>query len=502
MGFSQALSGVNAASQQLDTIGNNIANSQTKGFKSSSVQFADVYAGSKIGLGTKVSGVLQDFSNGTLETTGRNLDVGISGDGFLRFTQGNQVGYSRNGQLTMTTDGYLANAQGALLTGYNVSNFNSLDTAATVPTGGLPEVIQLPGDSMIAKATQNAGAAIDLDASDSVPTDNNGNARAFQASDSGTYNYSTSTSVIDTQGNAHNLQMYFVRADQNADGEALENTWEVHTRVSLGENNTLPKSIDTLDGDPVFQNGRNPAAANGGNGEYAVRSAGGDYVATVTGATPNINAAGNVTGYTGGRISYAAVLEPQNAEGGRMLSFTANGQLSGISTDGGNNFDNTTSTAYDFDPQNGSAALDFDFDFAGSSQTAQAYATNSPNQDGYAAGQLVGIAVEEDGLIVGSYSNDQRVGLGRVTVADFANPEGLTPNGDNLWAETSASGQAVMGTAGTGRYGSLQAGTLEASNVDLTEELVDLIIAQRNFQANTNTIKTQDEVLQTVVNLR
>ncbi len=135
MGFSQALSGVNAASQQLDTIGNNIANSQTKGFKSSSVQFADVYAGSKIGLGTKVSGVLQDFSNGTLETTGRNLDVGISGDGFMRFTQGNEVGYSRNGQLTMTTDGYLANAQGALLTGYNVSNFNSLDTTATVPTG-------------------------------------------------------------------------------------------------------------------------------------------------------------------------------------------------------------------------------------------------------------------------------------------------------------------------------------------------------------------------------
>ncbi|WP_110665443.1 flagellar hook protein FlgE [Salinicola halophilus] len=494
MGFSQALSGVNAASQQLDAIGNNIANSQTKGFKSSSVQFADVYAGSKIGLGTKVSGVLQDFANGTLETTGRNLDVGISGDGFLRFSQGNEVGYSRNGQLTMTTEGYLANAQGAYLTGYNVSNFNSLDTSATVPTGGLPEVIQLPGDSMIAKATQNASAAIDLDASSAVPTDNNGNARPFNAANSATYNYSTSTSVIDTQGNAHNLQMYFVRADQDANGGELENSWKVETRVSLGENNTFPKSTNNLDGDPVFS--RNPRGRNGGNGEYSVRADGTDYIATVTGTTPRTNAAGDVTGYTGGRISYAAVLDD------KMLSFTANGQLSGISTNGGLDFDNTTSAGYTFDPQNGSEALDFDFDFAGSSQTAQAFATNSPNQDGYAAGQLVGIAVEEDGLIVGNYSNDQRVGLGRVTVADFANPEGLTPRGDNLWAETSSSGQAVMGVAGSGRYGSLQAGTLEASNVDLTEELVDLIIAQRNFQANTNTIKTQDEVLQTVVNLR
>lgn len=411
MGFSQALSGINAASQQLDTIGNNISNSQTKGFKGSSVQFADVYAGSQVGLGTKVSGVLQDFTNGTLETTNRDLDLGISGDGFLRFVQGDQVGYSRNGQLTMTADGYLANAQGAYLTGYNVSNFNSTDTAATVPTGGLPEIIQLPSDSMIAKATQNASAAIDLDAGAEVPTDSNGDPREFDATNSATYNYSTSTTVIDSLGNSHNLQMYFVKTGDNA--------WTVKSRVDLPDGTT-------------------------------------------------------------------AELED------KTLTFNSSGQLTAPAD----------AVEYSFDPSNGAAELGFDFDFAGSSQTAQTYATNSPRQDGYAAGQLVGVSVDEDGLIVGSYSNDQRVGLGRVTLADFANPEGLESLGDNLWAETSASGQAVMGTAGSGRYGSLQAGTLEASNVDLTEELVNLIIAQRNFQANTNTIKTQDEVLQTVVNLR
>ncbi|WP_110651108.1 flagellar hook protein FlgE [Salinicola peritrichatus] len=492
MGFSQALSGVNAASQQLDTIGNNISNSQTKGFKSSSVQFADVYAGSQIGLGTRVSGVLQDFTNGTLETTNRDLDLGISGDGFLRFVQGDQVGYSRNGQLTMTADGYLANAQGAYLTGYNVSNFNSTDTTATVPTGGLPEIIQLPSDSMIAKATQNASAAIDLDSSDAVPT------RAFDPSNSATYNYGTSSSVIDSQGNAYDLQMFFIRADEAADGSELSNAWTVETRVALGENNTFPKTIDSLDGvtDPNF-GGADPASVTGGNGEYTVTSGGVNYIATVSGATPTTDAAGNVTGYTGGSISYSAVLDS------KMLQFDNNGQLSGISTDGGLEFDNTTTaTSYAFDPQNGAAPLSFDFDFAGSSQTAQDYATNSPQQDGYTSGQLVGVSIDEDGTIIGSYSNNQNIGLGRVVLADFSNPEGLESLGDNLWAETSASGQAVMGTAGSGRYGSLQSGTLEASNVDLTEELVNLIIAQRNFQANTNTIKTQDEVMQTVVNLR
>src|SRR5699024_8916878 len=128
MGFSQALSGLNAAAQNLDVIGNNIANSETRGYKGSGVQFADVYAGSKVGQGVRVAGVLQDFSNGTLESTGRSMDLGINGSGFFRFRQGDQVVYSRNGQLTLTQDGYLVNASGARLTGY----------PAGVGTGGQP----------------------------------------------------------------------------------------------------------------------------------------------------------------------------------------------------------------------------------------------------------------------------------------------------------------------------------------------------------------------------
>ncbi len=114
MSFSQALSGLSAQQQKLGAVGNNIANSQTVGFKSSSVQFADVFAESRIGLGTRTSAVLQNFSQGNIESTNRNMDLAIAGEGFFRFQQPNgEVGYSRNGQLTMTADGRLVNAQGA-----------------------------------------------------------------------------------------------------------------------------------------------------------------------------------------------------------------------------------------------------------------------------------------------------------------------------------------------------------------------------------------------------
>ncbi|MGN6193070.1 MAG: flagellar hook-basal body complex protein, partial [Rhodanobacteraceae bacterium] len=176
MSFSQALSGLNAASQNLDAIGNNIANSQTYGFKGSSIQFADVYAGSKIGQGVRVAGVLQNFANGTLETTGRNLDLGINGGGFFRFKQGDQVVYSRNGQLTLTQDGYLVNASGAKLTGF----------AAGVGTGGTPEALHVPSDAMSANPTTSVQAALNLDASS--PTINRATV-PFDATDANTYSY-------------------------------------------------------------------------------------------------------------------------------------------------------------------------------------------------------------------------------------------------------------------------------------------------------------------------
>ena len=123
-------------------------------------------------------------------------------------------------------------------------------------------------------------------------------------------------------------------------------------------------------------------------------------------------------------------------------------------------------------------------------------------QNGYAAGQLSSIAIESNGVIMARYSNGQSKPAGQLEVATFRNPQGLQPLGDNQWAMSYASGDPVVGVPGDGNLGVLQSGALEESNIDLTGELVSMITAQRIYQANAQTIKTQDQVLQTLVNLR
>nr|WP_269473325.1 flagellar hook-basal body complex protein [Kineobactrum salinum] len=141
-------------------------------------------------------------------------------------------------------------------------------------------------------------------------------------------------------------------------------------------------------------------------------------------------------------------------------------------------------------------------DFDGTTQFGNDFSLDALDQDGFSAGSLVGVTINEAGELMGNYSNEQSQVLGTIVLANFRNPEGLRAAGDNVWAETGASGQALVGLAGTGLFGDIEAGALESSNVDLTRELVDLIIAQRTYQANTQTIKVQDEVLQNAVNLR
>ncbi|SDK91530.1 flagellar hook protein FlgE [Modicisalibacter muralis] len=392
MGFSQALSGLNAAADKLNVVGNNIANSQTVGFKSSTVQFADVYAGSKIGLGTKVSAVLQDFSNGSLETTGRNLDLAIAGDGFFRFVQNDQVVYSRNGQLTVTAQGYLENAQGARLTGF----------PAGVGTGGQPVELQVPTEALAAKGTTGIDASLNLnssvDAIDRATT-------AFDITDPDSYSYANSATVYDSLGNSHNVTMYFTKTGANA--------WEVRT---------------ALDG-------------------------------------------------------------------------TVNANVENITFDQDGILQTTAPGTFTFTSTNGAADVTFDLDLAGTTQFGNEFELSSLTQDGYTSGSLVGTVIDDNGNIIGNYSNEQSQVLGTIALANFRNPEGLQPVGDNAWAETGASGQALLGLGGSGVFGSVESGVVETSNVDLTQALVDLIIAQRTFQANSQTVKVQDEVLQGIVNL-
>ncbi|MHD0644060.1 flagellar hook protein FlgE [Pseudomonas aeruginosa] len=382
MGYSQALSGLNAASQSLDVIGNNIANSQTVGFKGSSAQFADVYANSKVGLGTRVAGVLQNFNNGSLTTTGRGLDLAIAGNGFFRFEQDGQVVYSRNGQLVKTPEGYLENASGARLMGAN-------------------GVIQIPTASMPAKATTKIESTVNLDAGDPVI------AVAFNPADPDTYNFSTTANTFDSLGNLQTVNLSYVKTGTN--------TWQVY------------------------------ASLNG-------------------------------------------VVSPS---GPQTLNFTNNGTLTGF-----------TPAAFNFTMTNGAANMSMTFDANGTTQFGSEFYQSAMKQDGYTNGDLVGISVDKAGNIVGTYSNEQTQNLAQLNLATFANMNGLKPNGDNSWVETSESGQALVGLAGVGTFGAISANTLESSNVEMSNELVNLIIAQRNYQANSQTIKTQDEIQQTIMNLR
>ena len=141
-------------------------------------------------------------------------------------------------------------------------------------------------------------------------------------------------------------------------------------------------------------------------------------------------------------------------------------------------------------------------DYAGTTQYGATFSVNSLKQDGYASGKLNGFNTSGDGTIVGRYTNGQSAVLGQVVLSNFTNPNGLQPLGNNVWAETATSGAPLVGTPGSGPLGVLQSSATEESNVDLTAELVNMITAQRNYQANAQTIKTQDQILQTLVNLR
>ncbi len=150
----------------------------------------------------------------------------------------------------------------------------------------------------------------------------------------------------------------------------------------------------------------------------------------------------------------------------------------------------------------GADDLDFDIDLSRVTQFGSAFAVTNLGQNGYTTGQITGLVTTRDGIVQGRYSNGETRDIGRIALANFTSPNGLISLGNNLWAESPESGQPIVGAPGTGVLGVLSSGTVEESNVDLTQELVNLIIQQRNYQANAQSIRAQDQILQTLVNLR
>ncbi len=405
MSFRVALSGLNAASSQLDVTANNIANVNTTGFKSSRASFADVFAtanndvsSTTAGGGVRLAGISQLFSQGTVDITNNNLDLALSGNGFFTLKSDNGVSYTRAGSFSVDREGYVVNASNERLQVFAPSVDGSYNTSAY---GDL----QLQVSESAPNATSSGDIAVNLPADADVPT-----IATFDPTVSSSYNHATSMTIFDSLGATHTATMYFVK-------DATANNWGQHLFVdgnAVGTANTL--TFDSL---------------------------------------------GNLQTPADGVIDFPS-----------------------------------------YDPGTGAAALDLSFDLSDTTQFGSDFSVNNLQQDGYTTGSLTGIDVAATGEISAYFSNGQSTQLGKIAMANFTNPNGLQQQGDASWRETFSSGSARFGEAGTSNLGVLQSGALEGSNVDLTEQLVEMITAQRNFQANTKMISVADEITQSIINMR
>jgi flagellar hook protein FlgE len=150
----------------------------------------------------------------------------------------------------------------------------------------------------------------------------------------------------------------------------------------------------------------------------------------------------------------------------------------------------------------GAAPLNLTFDVGESTQFGDTFSMTSITQDGFTTGRLIGIDIDSTGVVQARFTNGRSTQLGQLAIANFANPQGMQQLGDTNWAQTNASGQPLNGQAGNSGFGLIQSGALEASNVDITAQLVNMITAQRNFQANAQMIQTSDQITQTIINIR
>jgi flagellar hook protein FlgE len=179
------------------------------------------------------------------------------------------------------------------------------------------------------------------------------------------------------------------------------------------------------------------------------------------------------------------------------LLFDASGALSEI-----NGAPATTARSLAFDPGSGAAPIQLDLDMTGTTQYGSSFAINNLTQNGFSSGRLAGVDIDTEGVVFARYTNGQSTALGKVAMAKFNNQQGLRQVGDTNWVESFASGTPQFGEAGTSSFGQIQSGALEASNVDIAAQLVNLITAQRNFQGNAQVISTADTITQTIINIR
>lgn len=425
MGISSALysgvSGLNTNSQAMSVIGNNLANTNTVGFKGARTVFADLLSStingsggtSQVGRGVNISKVDNVFSQGTFESTESGLDVAIEGDGFFMLVEPDDdtIYYSRAGAFRFDEDGYLVNPEGFRVQG------KQYDAATGELIAGDPEDIQVADTGLIgANATTELELNTNLDASSIAPVN------AFVNTDTDSYNYSSSTQVYDTLGNSHLVTTYFVKIDPAVDATATDNTWDYY--------------FSYTDADGV-ENDLNAGLPSG-----------------------------RLDFQTDGTLAAEETLNitiPDWANGAEL------NQLIAVTID--------------------------------TTQFNSESSVISQEQDGYAAGSLTGVDIDQEGAVTASYSNGEQLKIAHLTLAKFNNPNGLEMAGSNMFVATDSSGAASVGLPGP-ELGSVYTNSLEQSNVDMGAEFVRMITVQRGFQANSKIITTVDELLGELINLK
>ena len=429
MSFRTGLTGLNAATNELSVISNNIANNNTIGFKESRAEFGDIFLGNatrrSIGTGVKLNSVTQLFDQGNINTTGNPLDLAVDGGGFFELDDSGSSVYTRAGAFGVDREGYIVNNTGLKLRGFGITASGDLDSSTSA--------IQLQTEDIQPNATTRIDIGANLDASDTTP------AQAFNPDDPDSYNFSTSLAIYDSLGDSHTLNIYFIKDGTTA------NTW--NTKYSV-------------------------------DGAFNQDASGATVTEHVT-LAPSNQLAFTQSGLLNTTVS--------------TMPITATIDLDAILREVTGNASVTTGAV---SPQS------FDLYFSSSTQFGGRYGTNSINQDGFASGRLLGIDVGDDGTLFGRYSNGQSKTMGQVALVNFANEQLLSPVGDTAWIQSFASGEPLRGAPGTASLGFVRSGALESSNVELTEQLVNMITAQRNFQANAQVISAADSLAQTLLQMR
>ncbi|MBJ7549108.1 flagellar hook-basal body complex protein [Marinomonas ostreistagni] len=559
MGFNTALSGIKASADYLSTTGNNIANSDTTGFKKSRVEFGDLYSSSVIGAGSNntigsgvsVNNIAQEFSAGNISYTDNNLDLAVDGSGFFVLDVGGTQAYTRAGDFKLDEEGYLVTNDGAYVQGYNAVNG---------VIGGSLEDLVVPTERIAPEASTEVTIETNLDSrADDVPPYI---ASSFDPSDPDTYTFTQTQNVADSGGVQHAVTYYYAKSETantyqvyvTVDGEQTDSTgadWMAETYVTFDD---ADGSISGTAFSPIYSGTTEPVSgdivAPGSSagfsiaGTFASGATVADTLASTGFTTPdnfarqsfdptdpetytygNTNTVYDSLGETH-TIGYYFIKQGEDnvwemkvtVDGESTYTDPTTGtEVPYLTEDTVVQFDNqgnitgtyigyspyavsspTQLSITGWDPTDAFAELEIDL---GSSTQYALSSSDTFSQDGYAAGELQGVSFDEDGFLTATYTNQQTAVLGQIALANFDNVDGLTPAGDTAWVASSDSGAANVGKPNTGTFGSIQGGALEESNVDITEELVALIEAQRNYQANSKTLETENTVTQTIINL-